>query len=229
MCGRYTLTQVPDVEKIIHPEEAEIMLSARYNIAPSQYCPVIPQDDPEHIHFYRWGLIPHWAKSKSIGYKMINARSETIEQKPAFRNAVKKRRCLVLADGFYEWKKTNGNKQPMRISLKSEELFSFAGISEVWYENGTQKIESFTIITTSPNSLMESIHDRMPVILSKEAEIWWLNPHLTESDRKALMVPYDANEMKAYSVHPAVGNVRNDSPELIKPYNGLDLFSNQSL
>lgn len=225
MCGRYTLTQIPDLEKIIHPEQAEVLISPRYNIAPTNDCPVIPQEDPHHIHLYRWGLIPHWAKSKSIGYKMINARAETIERKPAFKHGIQKRRCLVLADGFYEWKKKGKAKQPYRIHLTTQDIFSFAGISSIWYDENGIKIESFTIITTEPNDLMEDIHNRMPVILSKEIELDWLDPDLSQEDRKSLMRPFPAQQMKAYPVKPAVGNVRNDDPTLILPFDEPDLFS----
>ena len=217
MCGRYTFTQMPKAEAVVQPEQGALPLQPRYNIAPSQACLIKPSDDPQHYHFYRWGLVPFWAKDPKIGYQMINARSETVLEKPAFREAVRKRRCLVPADGFYEWKKNGSRKQPYRITLGQGQPFHFAGLSERWQSPEGEWLHSFTILTIAPNELMADIHDRMPVILTPELEQAWLDP---EAKAEALvhdLRPYPAEQMRAYPVSPAVGNVRNDGPELIEP------------
>jgi putative SOS response-associated peptidase YedK len=217
MCGRYSFTQIPDPALIVQPEGIEIEWKPRYNLAPSQYAPVIPQQDSRHIHLMKWGLIPHWARDKSMAFKMINARAETITEKPAYREPVKRSRCLVLADGFYEWKKTASGKQPYRIVMESEKVFYMAGISDEWVDQDGQKIHSFSIITTAPNRLMEDIHDRMPAILTRDEGKKWL---LTNDYQEAvsLLDPFPANLMKAYPVSPLVGNVKHDNPDLILPY-----------
>jgi putative SOS response-associated peptidase YedK len=218
MCGRYSLTQTPDEWTVIYPEGEKPPLSARYNVAPSQYMPVIPMSDPQHVYLYRWGLIPHWAKDLKIGYRMINARSETVLAKPAFRGSMRKMRCLVPADGFYEWKRTEGGKQPYRIRLKEQAVFHFAGLYANWHSPEGKSIWSYTILTTEPNELMVDIHDRMPVILSEEDKIRWLDPREKPEELLDLYRPFPAERMDAYPVSPAVGNVRNDGPELIQPY-----------
>ena len=215
MCGRYTFTQLPEQEKIAQP--AELPLQPRYNMSPSQAGLVRPTDDPQRYHAYRWGLIPHWAKDHKIGYKMINARLETVLEKPAFRQPIRQRRVLVWADGFYEWKKSGKKKQPYRIVVGNGQPFHFAGIADRWRNPAGQWIDSFTIITTEPNELMADIHDRMPVILRPEETEAWLDP---DTDIEALVPslrPYPAESMRAYAVDPRVGNVRNESPDLIQP------------
>jgi putative SOS response-associated peptidase YedK len=221
MCGRYTLTKAPDEEKVIEPEGIEIPLIPRYNIAPSQFCPIVPMDDPIHIHFFRWGLIPHWAREASVGYKMINARAETLTEKPAFRNLLGNRRCLVLADSFFEWKKAGSKKQPYRIMLKSGEVFAFAGLTSRWRDPADgQEIGTFTIITCEPNEVAALYHDRMPVILTRESARIWLDPKAELHDALSLLKPYPAAEMRAYPVSPAVGSPRNDSEDLVREWKG---------
>ncbi|MCI4670633.1 MAG: SOS response-associated peptidase [Bacteroidia bacterium] len=224
MCGRYTFTQVPDSDQLVLPMESEVLLRPRYNIAPSQWAPIIPDFDAGHIHFFRWGLIPRWAKDMKIGYKMINARSETVHEKASFKTSFKRMRCLVLADGFYEWKKIGKEKQPYRITLSKGEVFYMAGLYAFWDHPDGSLIQSFTVITTGPNKLMEGIHNRMPVIFDKENAGAWLDHKLDESDLKALMKPYQADKMKAYPVSNSVGKVANDHPGLIEevgPQRGL--------
>ncbi|MEM7369328.1 MAG: SOS response-associated peptidase [Bacteroidota bacterium] len=218
MCGRYSFTQSTLPGEIVQPENLEIEVKARYNIAPSQFCPIIPQTDPERVHFFRWGLVPHWAQDVSIGNKMINARGETLTEKPAFRDAFQRNRCLVLADGFYEWKKTATGKQPYRIGLSSEEAFYFAGLSSIWQHPSGELLPTFTIITTRPNTLVEDIHNRMPVILPKKQLASWMDPSAKTEDLQELLLPYPAEQMKAYPVARQLGNVRNDHPGLIRPY-----------
>ncbi|MEM6346814.1 MAG: SOS response-associated peptidase [Bacteroidota bacterium] len=218
MCGRYTLTKVPEESVVVYPETEKVALIPRFNVAPTQLMPVIPMTDPKRIHFYRWGLIPNWAKDKKIGYKMINARSETLLQKAAFKTPFRQTRCLVPADGFYEWKQTLSGKQPYRITLQDEALFYFAGLYDVWRSPQGENISTYSVITTEPNELVLPIHDRMPVILDAAAAERWLSPQEQAEDLQEILRPYPAEEMKAYPVSPEVGSVRNESERLIRPY-----------
>jgi len=220
MCGRYSLIQLPTELEVIWPEQIFDQWQPRYNLAPGQYAPLITQEAPNMIRFYVWGLIPYWAKDRKIGYKLINARAETLWEKPAFRRAARNSRCLVLADGFYEWKKNTGKyKQPYRIGLKEEGIMTFAGITERWKDPQTgEYVNSFAIITTEPNELTAELHDRMPAILDQEAARKWLDPAMEQTALQALLCPFPADKMKAYPVSPAVGNVKNDFPELLQPY-----------
>ncbi|MEM7513030.1 MAG: SOS response-associated peptidase, partial [Bacteroidota bacterium] len=188
------------------------------NIAPSQYCPVIPQHDTDRkIHFYKWGLLPHWAKDPKMAYRMINARGETIHQKPSYKESFQKRRCLVLADGFYEWQKLEKGKQPMWISLNAHERFYMAGIYSYWKSPEGTWLETFSVITTNPNPLMAPIHDRMPVILPENLVDNWMDPSMEIELLLKLLVPYDETLMTTRPVSSRVGNVRNDDAELIQP------------
>jgi len=190
----------------------------RYNVAPTQPVAAIrigSAAETREIVFLRWGLIPHWADDPSIGNRMINARAETVSSKPSFRQAFKKRRCLVVADGFYEWQKVDGKKQPFYIHLKDDQPFGFAGLWERWSGKG-EEIQSCTIITTEPNELMKPIHNRMPVIVQQEDYDRWLNPAF--EDGKALqqvLRRYPTELMAAYPVSTLVNNPRNDVAECI--------------
>lgn len=219
MCGRYTLTQeLETVEMAEATEEKYVHTGPRYNIAPSQYCPIIPQHDTERkIHFYRWGLLPHWARDVKMAYRMINARGETIHQKSSFRDSFQKRRCLVLADGFYEWKKLDEGKQPMWITLTDHRQFYMAGIYSFWQHPEGERLQTFSIITTSPNALMRPIHDRMPVILPENLVDDWLDPTMETELLLKILVAYDPSLMEAIPVSSRVGNVRNDDADLIQP------------
>ena len=196
-------------------EDAHPSYRPRYNVAPTQeVLTVINDGSGNHAQFMRWGLIPFWAKDPKIGSRMINARAETVVEKPGFRSAFQKRRCLVLADGFYEWRKEGKAKVPMRITLKSGEPFGFAGLWESWNSPEGALVQSCTIITTVPNTLMEPIHNRMPVMLPKEAEALWLGQ--TEvGELRELLLPYSADEMQAYEVSSVVNSVHMDVPECI--------------
>lgn len=216
MCGRYSFTQVPEKENLVLPPVSDVLLRPRYNIAPSQWAPIIPDFDAGHIHFFRWGLVPHWAKDLKIGYRMINARGETVHEKPAFRHSFQAKRCLVLADGFYEWKKNGKEKQPYRILMSDEKPFQMAGLYAFWTHPDGSLIQSFTVITTAPNALMEDIHDRMPVILDDERAGYWLDSEAKEEELKSLLSPFPSEKMRAYPVSKAVGNVRNDHAGLIE-------------
>ncbi|HLF25973.1 MAG TPA: SOS response-associated peptidase [Anaerolineae bacterium] len=224
MCGRFTLTVNPDElqEKIPWLNvPADAPLAPRYNIAPSQSIPVVTNTGKHELELFRWGLIPSWAKDPAVGNRLINARAETLSEKPAFRAAFKRRRCLILADGFYEWRKEpdSKTKTPMYIRLKSDEPFAFAGLWEVWRSPEEETVLSATIITGEPNSLVAKIHDRMPVILKPDAYERWLDPAEQAPQALAgLLKPYPATQMKAYPVSKLVNKPGVDSPECIAPW-----------
>jgi putative SOS response-associated peptidase YedK len=216
MCGRFSLTSSEAIlnERFSLAGGAEPYV-ARYNCAPTQSLAVITNDETGRLQFFRWGLIPFWAKDEKIGNKMINARAESIEEKPSFRNAFRSRRCLVPADGFYEWKNNNG-KIPYRITLKTTGPFAMAGIWETWKNPGGGNIHSFSIITTAANIFMQAIHERMPVILPPDAEKTWLTSNNAAAIR-ALLKPYNPDMMQAYLVSKLVNSPRNDNPAIILP------------
>ncbi|MGE5444856.1 MAG: SOS response-associated peptidase [Ignavibacteriales bacterium] len=222
MCGRFRLsTDRDDLQSrfgFINPKN--VLLSPRYNIAPSQNSPtVIVNQDQRELIMMRWGLIPSWAKDASIGYKMINARSETLTQKSSFRRPFKERRCLVLADGFYEWdKRDKRSKIPYHFVLKTREPFAFAGLWDEWKTPDGDELLSFTIITTEANELVEKIHDRMPAILREEDESRWLDPHLKDTDKLSeLLKPFPSHLMEAYEVSTIVNSPKNETPDCIEP------------
>ncbi len=219
MCGRFSFA--PELKVVnehydisADPEK----LTPNYNCAPTQQLPVISNDHPRELSLYRWGLIPFWAKDPAIGNKLINARGESVAEKPAFRAAFRQRRCLIPADAFYEWYRPKGSrtKIPYRIFLKDQPLFSLAGIWDQWKDQEGREVRSFTIITTTPNELMAEIHDRMPVVLPKTHEKTWLQSDDTDQ-LKALLKPYPAGEMDAYRISDRINSPRNNSPELILP------------
>jgi len=219
MCGRYTLVTDPEaVRKRFQLEELPIPLQPRYNIAPSQMVPaIISRQGQRKIGMLRWGLIPSWARDEKIRNKLINARAETLTEKPSFQNLIARKRCLIPADGFYEWKQLEKGKQPMRIQLKDRGLFAFAGLYDTWSKPDGQKVHTCTIITTQPNQVVSDIHDRMPVILRPQDEDTWLDPaHEDMRFLQSLLVPYDAEMMRAYPVSSMVGNPRHDSPACVE-------------
>ena len=220
MCGRFTLTVDPKtLAEAFAGVESPAGLGPRYNIVPSQAVAVIANNNPHQIEFFQWGLIPAWAKDPAIGNRMINARAETLAEKPSFKTAYQRRRCLVLADGFYEWRKeSDKSKTPLYIRLKSGQPFAFAGLWEAWQPAGDPPILSCTIITTTPNELMAEIHNRMPVILSPEAYDVWLDPaEQSPNQLNGLLGPYPAELMTAYPVSKLVNNPKNDAPACIEP------------
>ncbi|MBT2647555.1 SOS response-associated peptidase [Bacillus sp. ISL-34] len=220
MCGRFTL--FTDIEEI--KERFDIQGSFddeyqfSYNIAPSQsVLSVINDGARNRLGYLRWGLIPFWAKDEKVGYKMINARAETIGEKASFKNAYKKKRCLIIADSFYEWKKTPERKIPMRIKLKNHAPFGMAGLWESWKSPEGISIYSCSVITTVPNELMTSIHDRMPVILKPEDEKDWLNPSINDSAYlQQYLKSFDSEQMEAFEVSTDVNSTKNNSPNLIQ-------------
>ena len=252
MCGRFTLaSETETVAQTFFDIEIPMRLSPRYNISPTQDVAVItntpagngsdtvtpagnasdtvgrgpvprePLSSPK-IEFFHWGLIPSWAKDPKIGNRMINARSETLAEKPSFRAAYKRRRCLIVADGYYEWQKVPGDrlKQPIYIRLQSEKPFAFAGLWEVWKTDEMEEpVRSCTIITCAPNALLKQVHHRMPVILPTDAYAQWLaSEEQPAAALQPLLVPYPSEEMEAYPVSRFVNRPMNDSPECIAPY-----------
>jgi putative SOS response-associated peptidase YedK len=219
MCGRYTLVRLADFTDMfpwIRP--AELDAPPRYNIAPTQAVAVVANVAEPRIEFFHWGFIPYWAKDPSIGSRMINARVETLAEKPVFRNAAKRRRCLIPADGFYEWKKNpDGTKTPMYIRMKSGKPFAFAGLWERWQSPDGSEIRSCTVITGPANALVRDIHDRMPVIIPTELYHRWLSPHEVSAEEfQGLLGPYPAEEMQAVPVSRQVNNSKVDSPDCIE-------------
>ncbi len=217
MCGRFQLSvKGKHISERFNVEVFDEMYSPNYNCAPSQILPVITNTAVEALSFFQWGLIPFWANNPKIGFKLINARGETLAEKPAFRQAFEKHRCLIPANGFYEWRKND--KTPFRIFLKNEDLFAFAGIWETWKDTEDRLIHSFSIITTNSNSLMESIHDRMPVILNRRHEEAWLKEeNMTQLSK--LLIPFDNTKMEAYSISRKVNSSKNNGSEIIVPVN----------
>ena len=217
MCGRFAI-QVPGEELAAHYGLKDVpSMEPRYNIAPSQQIPII-KGTPEKfvLSSARWGLIPFWAKDEKIGYKLINARAETVSEKPSFRSAFKSRRCLVPASGFYEWKREVSHKQPYYFQVKDTPLFSMAGIWESWKTPNGQIIESCSIITTEANNVVSEVHDRMPVIISKKNYGVWLSIENNGQSFNDFLCPFTASAMLAYPVSQAVNSLRNIGPECNK-------------
>ena len=219
MCGRFTLrTPAERVKREFQLEEMP-PLEARYNIAPTQSILVVRQEaDEREAMMLKWGLIPSWAKDASIGAKLINARSETVDEKPSFREAFKRRRCVIPADGFYEWQRTGGRKQPFYFQLKDERLFGFAGLWEKWRTPEGESLETCSILTTEANAVLKPVHDRMPVILEPEAYELWLDDDVRKQDlRKELLRPFPASEMTAYPVSTSINSPQHQGEELVQP------------
>jgi putative SOS response-associated peptidase YedK len=216
MCGRFALvTPVAELKKRFDVKMADENLSPHFNVAPGKMMPIIPMTDAQKMIYAKWGLVPHWAKDEKIGYKMINARAETITEKPSYRDSFRTQRCLVLADGFYEWDKKSTEKKPYYISLKDKEPFAFAGIYSHWKGEGRNLI-SFSIITTEANDLISKIHERMPIILERENEKKWLDTSASEDQVISMLDKYQDEKMMMYEVTKLVNNPRNDIPEIIE-------------
>jgi putative SOS response-associated peptidase YedK len=221
MCGRYALFAAGDeLAERFQLDEAPL-LDARYNIAPTQSVATVRAGEGgRFLSFLRWGLIPSWAPDAKIAYKLLNARSETVAQKPSFRSAFKQRRCLIPASAFYEWQKTGArSKQPYCIRPRDGGLFSFAGLWEHWHDPQGQPVESCTILTTAANELMQPLHDRMPVILDPSAEALWLEPTSSADALRSLFVPYASEQMEAFPVSPWVSDAKHQGPRCLEPVN----------
>jgi putative SOS response-associated peptidase YedK len=223
MCGRYRLSRRKQLieEHFASVSRGEEDWSPRYNIAPAQPVPVIRQNPKEPVRglsSMRWGLIPAWAKNSSGAAKMINARSETASTKPAFRDALKSRRCLIPADGFYEWMRTGKTKQPYCFEVKDGELFAFAGLWDRWKDPSGRWVKSCSILTTTPNAVTSAVHDRMPVILDPDNYDLWLDPGMRDVTAAAeLLKPFDARLMRCYPVSTRINHVANDDEECSVP------------
>jgi putative SOS response-associated peptidase YedK len=218
MCGRYRLSRRKQIiEEYFDAADWQDDWNPRYNIAPTQPVPVIrqhPKEPIRQISLMKWGLVPHWAKDASGAASTINARSETAATKPAFRDPLKFRRCLIPADGFYEWKRRGTAKQPFCFEVNEGELFAFAGLWDGWKNAEGQWIKTCSILTTVPNAVTATVHDRMPVILDRESNDLWLDPGMNNVKVvSGLLKPYDARTMRAYPVSPRINHVANDDQE----------------
>jgi putative SOS response-associated peptidase YedK len=234
MCGRYTITKdLSELERLVEFICKVAGFVPRYNVAPRQQAPVlVSENDKVVLKPMRWGLIPSWSKNETIGDKLTNARAETITEKASFRKPFKSQRCLIPADGFYEWQATSTGKLPFRFMRKDGEFFCMAGLWEKWVRpprsgeldlddgnepTSSQVVETFSVITTTPNPMVAKVHDRMPVILSPEHFQWWLEPKRFEPEfLKTLLRPFPADDMDCRRASPLVNNARNDSPECLK-------------
>lgn len=221
MCGRFTLFDTADAVAERFGLADTPSLSPRYNIAPSQEVAAVripPGGPARELVPLRWGLVPSWAKDPAVGNRMINARAETAAGKPAFRSAIRRRRCLVPADGFYEWKRAGGRKQPYYIRLRDGGIFAFAGLWESWEGAGHASVESCAILTTGSNDLLRPIHERMPVILSPRDYDRWISPAVQDPGALApLLRSFPSGDMAVFPVGTAVNNPKTDTPGLVRP------------
>lgn len=216
MCGRYTITY--NIEEVLADLDLlmpDFDFEPRYNIAPSQRVPIVSSDAPQTLQLCKWGLVPPWAKDIKIGHKMINARGETVTEKPSFRSAIRQKRCLIPADGFYEWQKSSTGKQPIYIHRQDKKLMTFAGLWESWWDAEERELRTFTIITTTPNTVMAPIHDRMPVIISPELRSKWLDISAPLEEAVALIRPLEDGILQADRVSTQVNSPRNEGPGLL--------------
>ena len=219
MCGRFVLVALAEVmAEMFELHTAPDVVAQRFNIAPSQQIAVITNERPHELSWHHWGLIPSWAREKRIGNRMINARSETAAEKPAFRAAFRSRRCLIPASGFFEWRRRGKARQPLYIMLRERPLFAFAGLWEMWRSPQGELVHSATILTTVANRFMADIHLRMPVILAREDHNAWLQPADREAHQR-LLRPCAPELMQAWQVSTVVNRPANDTPETIEPLN----------
>ena len=219
MCGRYSLiAEITQLALRFEFEAGGLAQPPRYNVAPTQMVLTVGSGDPRHASYMRWGLVPSGAGDVSAGAPMINARAETIAERPSFRTALKERRCLIPADGFYEWRRGGTSRLPVRVTLASGEPFAFAGLWETWRDTNGDLVGSCTIITTQANELLRPIHHRMPVILPRELEPLWLDDGVRDPALLGgLLLPYDSSLMDLYEVSTLVNSASNDGPELLAP------------
>jgi putative SOS response-associated peptidase YedK len=219
MCGRYTLrTPVERLAEEFGFESSSVEIPANYNVAPTQsVATVLEEGGQRRLEVLRWGLIPPWADDPQIGSRMINARSETAPEKPSFRRAFRERRCLIPADGFYEWQRTNGAKQPFYIHMQDGRPFAFAGLWESWSKGGEEEVRTCAILTTEANAVVGEIHERMPVIVAPDAYDVWLDPASERDELVGLLGPYPVDEMEAYPVSRFVNSPSNNDPRCVEP------------
>ncbi len=220
MCGRFTITLDPgEIQELLNLGPFVHIQQPRYNVAPSQPVPIVKDLETKSIELYKWGLVPFWADDPNIGFKMINARSETAHEKPSFRAAFKYRRCLIIADGFFEWHAADKGeaKTPYLFKLKNDHPFTFAGLYEHWPIPSGGELHTCTILTCPPNELVSDYHNRMPVMLGEDTRWEWLDPEAKQSDLLDLLIPYPADEMKCFAVSREVNSPQNDRPEILEP------------
>lgn len=230
MCGRYSIAAKADKVAKRFKVDVTDKYHPKYNAAPTQLLPVITSESPEGLSFFYWGMLPAWGKDKVVSPKLINARAETLTEKATFKTAFQRRRCLVIADGFYEWKLVGKKtKVPYRFVIDQREPFAFAGLWDEYENDEGEMIHTFTIVTTDANEVVSPIHDRMPAILLPDQEAKWLSKNTSESELLSILKPYPAQLMAFYSVSPLVNSVQNDSEELIKNVPPADQFGNYTL
>ena len=219
MCGRYTLaTPKERLAEEFGFENSSVELPPSYNIAPTQgVAAVLEEGGQRRLEVLRWGLIPPWADDPQIGSRMINARSETASEKPSFRRAFRERRCLIPADGFYEWKRVNGGKQPYYFRMQDGRPFAFAGLWESWSKGGEGEVRTCTILTTGANAIVGEIHERMPVIVAPDAYEVWLDSASEKDELRGLLAPFSEEEMEAYPVSRFVNSPSNNDPRCVEP------------
>jgi putative SOS response-associated peptidase YedK len=217
MCGRYTLSTPAGRLAEEFQLDGGVEIAPSYNVAPTQQVAAVLEDEGgRRLEMLRWGLVPSWADDPDIGARMINARSETAPEKPSFRRAFRGRRCLIAADGFYEWKREEGGKQPYYFHMQDGHPFAFAGLWESW-DKGDGTLRTCAILTTRANSVLEGIHDRMPVILPRDAYNAWLDPDADREELGELMIPYPGDDLEAYPVSRFVNSPRNNDERCVEP------------
>jgi putative SOS response-associated peptidase YedK len=222
MCGRYSLVCIDDMGSRFRVSNPSFGFRSHFNIAPGSMMPVIVGRERNEAVMMTWGLVPHWVRDSKAARHLINARAETLAERPSFRSILKSRRCLVPASGFYEWKKDGAKKIPFYIRLRDEPVFAFAGLYDVWHTPAGEGYATYTIITTGPNDLVAPIHNRMPAILRREDEDRWVSSEaLSAADLNAILAPYPHGGMEAYPVSPLVNNLNVDDERLIQPLPGL--------
>ena len=217
MCGRYRLVSNENLAARFDAQPAQLPLIPRTNVAPSQFMPVVVGGEDNHLVLMRWGLIPSWSKTANVHFSTVNARSEGLAKSPVFRGPFKRSRCLVPASGFYEWQRTAQGKQPYCFQLKDDELFAFAGLYDTWHDVEGNELSTYSIITTTPNSLVAPIHNRMPVIVRRGDERLWLDDNAKAAQLQALLAPYPAGEMEAFAVSRALNDPANEGVVLRRP------------
>jgi len=218
MCGRYTLINTDELSERFNTLN-KVELRANYNITPGNQIPVVTKNSPNTLVLMRWGLIPFWAKDENIGYGLINARAEGIKDKASFRKPIRQQRCLVPANGFYEWsseKSQKVKKTPYYATLKGHGLFAMAGIYDIWKDKNNEDVLSYSIITTKADKKLNNIHNRMPVIISKQNESLWLNKKTELAEIISLLIPLEPSKMNIYRVSTLVNNPGNNNPDLVK-------------
>ncbi|MBA4302264.1 Putative SOS response-associated peptidase YedK [Algoriphagus alkaliphilus] len=230
MCGRYSLSKSKIELEERFQADMVVDFTPRYNIAPTQLVPVITSDSPRGFSFFYWGITPDFGQNKPVSQKLINARAESVNEKISFRNSFQKRRCLVPADGFFEWKRLGKKtKIPYRFTLRDEDMFAFAGIWEEYETVSGESQHTFLILTTTPNEVVSEVHDRMPVIISRDQEKKWLDKYTSEADLLKMLNTYPGELMMSYTVSPLVNSVHNDVPGIIRKTSPMDQFGNYTL